>query len=208
VKLVLFSEWAENVGVPCSPTVLFHSRAVRVVWKYYYPHLSCFHARAREWATEEWNWFQPWPWVSRSALPLVKDQKKAVSTSSYNRLAAIHNAKISFWETDGLSTTGTSFMSWMFLRILTSHTRTHAEKLMKTSRHVQESLRAGVHVLTVTAGRCACLNSHCGPGCMFKSLWGQVCMFKQSLRAGVHVLTVTEGRCPCFNSQWGQVSMF
>jgi hypothetical protein len=142
-------------------------RPVLVVWNCYHSHLSCFHICGQGVSHRGVKLVSAMALSVTDRFTLVKDQRKAASTSSYNSLATKYNAKITFWESERLSTTGTYFMSWMLLTILTSHNRTHAEKLMKSSTHVQQSLRAGVYVLTVTSGRCVCFNSDCGQVCMF-----------------------------------------
>ena len=160
---VVFTEWAEiwvfPVSLKRSFTISMSTcRPLLVFWNCYYPHLSCFHTL---WPRSEPQrreiGFGHGLKCHGSLYSWWKDRRKAVSISTYNSLATKYNAKISLWDSDGPSTTGTSFISWMLLRILTSH----------TSTHIQQPQLAGVHVWTVTAGRHECFNNHCGPSCMF-----------------------------------------
>lgn len=158
VKLVVFTVWAEIwvflVGLMRSFTIgMWTYRPVIFVSNRYCSHLSCFPTL---WPRSEIGFGHGLQCHGPIYFTTGERSNEGRFHLSYNSLATKYKAKISLWESDRLSTTGTSFMSWILLRVLTSPNSTHAEKLMQTGAHVEQPLRDGVHIL-----------SRCGRVCRF-----------------------------------------
>ena len=117
---------------------------------------------AKEGTIEEWNWFRPWP-CHGPLYPWWKITGRLFAPPLTLAYLINKTQKSAFEKVTDCLLQGPPSWRECFREFWTRIPERMLKIWEKTSTHVQQSLRAGEHVLTVTEGRWACFYSHCGP---------------------------------------------